>query len=192
MPDDAYVMDMLGIPLRDSLLNLKIHVQQQQYMEVENLFYNIMNYHMRSNPVLEQRGAKELLTNLFAKDEEVCILTSLPRDIAVGALVSAGLTQLLEQKLSPDRLIHPLIPSDYAPSSSKTHNNTSSINVNDLSSSLLSADVSRLKRDTRLIRCCALMRRPSYLTVLVDSNTRNLVAAKRAGINTIGIRGGCR
>ena len=102
-------------------------------------------------------------------DHQVAVVSSLPRDLAVRVLKKTQLSAVFEGRVPPDHLVcRDEIPRETT--------GDDLISEEDFST-------------RRIMRCCGRMRSPTALSVCVDGNRREILAAKRAGLGVVGVQG---
>ena len=94
---------------------------------------------------------------------QITVITSLPRRLAVKLLRQTQLSQVFENRVSPENLI------------STADKQAFHVGLGNL--------------NQPIVRCCALMKSPPLLGVYIDGNGRNLLTAKRLGLTCVGIQG---
>ena len=146
----------------------------------ETRFYHIMHRYMQVCPTPALPGAAKWLDAVLHDGNQVIVLTSLPRSLAVKALKQSKLSPIFEgYRVSPELLVSPLhIPPDTGdPSVPSTATGTSSSFYNHdrdggVSSTATSASSSfaTLRDGATLLKCCGLMRKPAVLTTILSGN----------------------
>lgn len=131
-PKEAQVRDILGMPFRDQLLALQWSVPKESEALVYTRFLQIFMRIADALPITPMPGAETLLDDLLRAGNEVTINSYLSREASIKAISKSGLSNVLEGRLGPDRLIFP----------SPDFPNTSQ------------------HRGQQLIRCCGVMRKP--------------------------------
>lgn len=131
-------------------------------------------------------GATNLLNGLIADENEITVISSFPRNIAVAALRKAQISPLLEGRVSPDNLVNPLgMPPNLG---ERVTPEQIAIANNDRAQHITRAHI--FERDgTILLKSCGLMRKPVMLTTLISGNRRSILSAKRLGLSVLGIQG---
>ena len=94
---------------------------------------------------------------------QITVISSLPRRLAVKALRQTQLSQVFESRVSPENLV------------SVVDERASHVGLKN--------------PNQPIIRCCALMKSPPLVSVYIDANSRNLLTAKRIGLTCVGIQG---
>ena len=167
----------------------------------ETRFYHIMHRYMQVCPTPALPGAAKWLDNVLQDGNQVTVLTSLPRSLAVKALKQSKLSSIFEgHRVNPDLLVSPLhLPPDTGDptttSTSTSANPSTSAsfyndNNSDGGSTTASASSFAILRDgATLLKCCGLMRKPAVLTTMLSGNRRTLLSAKRLGLTTIAVQG---
>eukprot|EP01041_Mallomonas_annulata_P008555 gene8554-17645_t len=207
-PDN--ILDVIGCSVKDGFLGIGIHLPSN-FAATEQRFFELFDQNLDTLPLSPHPGAPEAMEMALRNGDQVTIMTSLPRPLAVKALVLAGLTPILERSIDPSRLVHynyqytppkyfDEIENELERQDQGTGTGAGSSDVSTLSQLAALEALStpptapirsarERERDNLLVRCCGLMRRPTFLGVLVDRNRRNIAAAKKLGLNVIGVRG---
>lgn len=165
-PASENVLDVIGCNFHDIVLGLGWTLPND-ILAAEIQFYEMFDFFLQKYSMRTKFGALNVLGELLQNTDQVSIITALPREVAVKALVMSGISTVLRGgNVDPSRLIYPDDPT--VPKRSSTFGNS--------------------YREA-LIRSCDSLRRPSYLTTLVDGNRRTMREAKTLGLNVIGLRG---
>ena len=168
------VLDVIGCPVKQFVLVLGLRSSKLAPHQVQSRFTEIFETVLLtySRKVTAQAGAIEILQEIIKNQDELCITTSLPRDIAVKAIVLSGISTVLQGRVDPSRLICMEQPA-----------------ARDFNKIDPHQQLGILGKSSIYTKCCGIMRRPSFLTVLFDRNRRCIAQAKRMGLNIFGIRG---
>ena len=150
----------------------------------ETRFYHIMHRYMQVCPTPALPGAAQWLDALLQDGNQVTVLTSLPRSLAVKALKQSKLSPIFEgYRVSPELLVCPLhlppdtgdptVPPTTAISSSTSssnsfYNNDRDSGMSDATSA--SSSFATLRDGATLLKCCGLMRKPAVLTTILSGN----------------------
>jgi hypothetical protein len=138
----------------------------------ETRFYHIMHRYMQVCPTPALPGAAQWLDAILQDGNQVTVLTSLPRSLAVKALKQSKLSPIFEgYRVNPELLVSPLhLPPDTGdgdPSAPPTTATTTSSNSN---SNNDGSSFATLRDGATLLKCCGLMRKPAVLTTVLSGN----------------------
>jgi len=145
----------------------------------ETRFYHIMHRYMQVCPTPALPGAALWLDSILQDGNQVTVLTSLPRNLAVKALKQSKLSSIFEgYRVSPELLVSPLhlppetgdpsVPSSTSTSSSSFYNNDRDRDSGTPTSA--SSSFATLRDGATLLKCCGLMRKPAVLTTILSGN----------------------
>ena len=131
---------------------------------LRNQFDEVFQYTLRQAPSVDTYpGAIDLIEDIISDGNELVVMTSLPRPIAVRLIERARLVDVFKGRVSPDHLVSLL---DYQGS-----------------------QPSPLTTNQHIMRSCCLMEKNGFNTVYIDANNDNILSAKRLGLNAIAVRG---
>ena len=169
VPRVEKVLDIIGCNAKESFRSLQWNVPCTKLSEVRNSFLEIFAEVLNKKSVKAQPGAVDALLAAIRNQDEICIMTALPRELAIRSLVMTGLSSVLQGRVDPSRLIYPL--------SAEVSSSGNDINEQQAS------------RSSTLMRCCCVLRKPSCLVAVVDANPRTVIEAKRMGLAVFMLRG---
>ena len=171
MPSKGKVSDTIGSSFQETKLafgwGLPDSFEEVFLSTVEKL----MEREAMGKSMTIQPGAVLALERCMQSGNTIIVNTALPRHLATKALGITQLSSLLAANVDPENLIHPDTDDDKKP--------------------LVQTLAQKKVVDGRwqLIKACAQARTSPMLGMLVDSNHRNLLQAKRVGLCTVGVRG---
>jgi phosphoglycolate phosphatase-like HAD superfamily hydrolase len=127
-------------------------------------FEEAFQYTLSQAPVVDTcNGAMDLVEDVIADGNELVVMSSLPRALAVKLIERARLVDLFQGRVSADRLVSLLDQPD--------------------------AQSGPLTMNQHIMRSCCLMEKNGFNTVYIGANNRNVLAAKRLGLNAVAVRG---
>lgn len=195
-PELATLRDLIGSPFRDIVSGVGWGgaLSADLILMAEQRLYDIMA-RVIDHPDTEvhaSAGARELVDSVIAGGDEVCVLTQLPRHLAVPLLTKSGLSPLFEQRVSSHRLVCLIDEETSAGGDGDGVSSHSSVAPQPGKSKSTSGSASQSGErymGRQLYRCCGAMEKPPALSLLVDGNRRNLLAAKHHGLSCIAVKG---
>ena len=188
IPKPQEIRDILGLTFPEAILSLGWNIPLNNIkllLQLEEKFHQIVSK-VIDNPSISikiKQGVSIFIDTLLNDKNELSVMTVLPRELAVKALRKSGLGSMLEGRVNPDNLITP-----YPEKQSKQ--NQQSIQQQEQSNyqqQLL--EKSSHDQGWHVVRCCALMRTPSVLSVYIGGNRRKMQEAKKKGLSVVGIKG---
>ena len=226
-PDPIIIRDLLGSTFKDYSIALGLNIPPEYMIKYEMRFYAIFEKVLERIPHLPPTtGCRELLSTIINDNNDITVVTSLPRSLALKVLAKSGLSNTFETRVNPDRLLchniddiiqliqspslavaaavdsstssstttvaaastsssssSTLIATDTATTTTTTIASPSSAAANDIQNevSAYSSNYGDKYLKQRIHRSCAIMKKPTVLTVCIDGNRRQIVAAKRTG-----------
>jgi hypothetical protein len=210
-PNPVIIRDLLGSTFKDYSIALGLNIPPEYMIKYEMRFYAIFEKVLERIPHLQPTsGCRELLSTIINENNDITVVTSLPRSLALKVLAKSGLSNTFETRVNPDRLlchniddIIQLIQSPPTADSSTatieaaaaSASSSSSLIMTDPSTSSTATDANDIQNEMsayssnygdkylkqRIHRSCAIMKKPTVLTVCIDGNRRQIVAAKRTG-----------
>ena len=170
LPTAIRIDDVIGDSFKDGLIGLGYTGvtmnENQEIAKLETRFLDVLKDMMNRFPQIEPNdGIPELLNDIINDNNEICLITSLPRDFAIKLIEKCRLVDYFKGRVHPDNLI---CPSDIIIDPAKSN-----------------------KRyfDGQLLRSCYLMKKCTLETIFLSFNRKHILAAKRLGINSIAVRG---
>lgn len=204
-PDYKHIRDILGLTFHDAAASLGWEIPKEDILLLEQKFHFIMDKLLKKDPdVLPVRaipGAAELLDGIINDGNDVTILTNLPQELAVRFLSRAGLSEYLEGRVPPDCLIC----SEARVLPARTH-----FNIDEVGKGTGTASAEQVKTaeqwgeavdqmyhprwgdryfSQQVLKACAVMQKSPLAVVMIESNRRNVVSAKKTGIHCVAIQG---
>jgi len=201
-PNPVIIRDLLGSTFKDYSIALGLNIPPEYMIKYEMRFYAIFEKVLERIPHLQPTsGCRELLSTIINDNNDITVVTSLPRSLALKVLAKSGLSSTFETRVNPDRLlchniddIIQLIQSPLTSDSPSTATIevarastdttiTATAAANDIQNemSAYSSNYGDKYLKQRIHRSCAIMKKPTVLTVCIDGNRRQIVAAKRTG-----------
>lgn len=189
LPKPQQIKDILGSTFPEALLSLGWTIPLNNInllSRLEEKFHEIVSKVIDNSSMIIKikPGVPMFIDTLLNDENELSVLTVLTRELAVKALRKSGLGSMLEGRVNPDNLITPY------PEKQPQQNNQQSLQQQQQSlqqQQLL--EKSGHDQGWHLVRCCALMRTPSVLSVYIGGNRRKMQEAKKKGLSVIGIKG---
>jgi phosphoglycolate phosphatase-like HAD superfamily hydrolase len=180
--DSSKIHDIIGNTFQESLRCLGWSIEDTGNIDEMNIlssrFYDVFNFMLNKLPSLETNpGIINIIDDLITDKNEIVIMTSLPRVIATRMLERAGLVDVFKGRVHPSRLISlhdPPARIFASPSDMKTDD---------------SKPLGSLTLGQHLIRSCCFMEKNVCSTVYLSANGRNILTAKRLGMNAVAFRG---
>jgi len=171
VPVPSQVRDIIGCAsLYEACVSLRWPLSKEIVAKCEDRFFELFEkYLLALPPPAIQPGAVAAIEQVLLEDNRLTVNTALPRSLATTALGRSGLSSLLQARVDPNCLVHP----DQDKNANKAR---------------VGMGLGGLEGQ-QLVRCCALMKRTPMLSVLVDSNRRNLLQGKRMGMNVFALQG---
>lgn len=210
-PNPVIIRDLLGSTFKDYSIALGLNIPPEYMIKYEMRFYAIFEKVLERIPHLQPTsGCRELLSTIINDNNDITVVTSLPRSLALKVLAKSGLSNTFETRVNPDRLlchniddiiqlIQSPLTSDYPSTATievagaSTSSSSSSLIMTDTTTTATSANDIQNEMSAyssnygdkylkqRIHRSCAIMKKPTVLTVCIDGNRRQIVAAKRTG-----------
>lgn len=203
-PNPVIIRDLLGSTFKDYSIALGLNIPPEYMIKYEMRFYAIFEKVLERIPHLQPTsGCRELLSTIINDNNDITVVTSLPRSLALKVLAKSGLSNTFETRVNPDRLlchniddiiqlIQSPLTSDYPStatievaraSTDTTTTAAATAAANDIQNemSAYSSNYGDKYLKQRIHRSCAIMKKPTVLTVCIDGNRRQIVAAKRTG-----------
>jgi len=207
-PNPVIIRDLLGSTFKDYSIALGLNIPAEYLIKYELRFYAIFEKVLDRIPHLQATsGCRELLSTIINDNNDITVVTSLPRSLALKVLAKSGLSNTFETRVNPDRLLcHNIddiiqlvqpslssLPEDssFSSSSSSSPSSTLTTDTTDIQNELsaYSSNYGDKYLKQRIHRSCAIMKKPTVLTVCIDGNRRHIVAAKRTGLSCIALQG---
>ena len=178
IPSKAAVRDTIGSSFRETKLAFGWNLPD----EFEDVFVSTMEKLMKKevmgNKMTIQPGAVLALERCIRGGNTIIVNTALPRRLATKALGITQLSSLLAANVNPENLIHPAEDGDGDGDKQK-----------EIGRGRPGSSARAVDGRWPLIQACAQARTSPILGMLVDTNHRNLLQAKRVGLCTLGVRG---
>ena len=164
-PGLSAIKDVIGLDFSESTLALGWNLKAGAMNLYEKRYYELLNILIDKIPISAVEGSQRLIQSIIDDSNKISVVTSLPRELATKLLRITTLAKVFEDnRIDPECLVHPQQQSDWL-TPGQTH-------------------FGKL-----VVRCLAVMEKPTILTLLVDSNRRNILLAKRMGISCIALKG---
>lgn len=163
-PHPRKVYDTMGSSFKTTVTAFGWNLDLQNLDNYESRYFGIMDKLIEKLPIQAVPGAATSVSNLLLERNQLSVVTSLPRPLAIKVMRKTQLGMLFEGRVPPDNLVcRP-----------------------DLTSAAASVES---YSGQQIIQCCGYMRCPTVLSVYVDGNARNMLRAKRDGLGVIGLQG---
>eukprot|EP01036_Dinobryon_divergens_P028189 gene28189-37092_t len=164
-PSLSTVKDIIGLDFSESVLALGWTLDSNDMERYEKRYYEILTLMIDKVPSAVTEGSANLIESIINDQNKITVVTTFPREIATKLLRITKLARVFEERnINPECLIHPEQQSSWM-IPGQTH-------------------FGKL-----LVRSLSVMEKPSILTILIDSNRRNILVAKRLGISCIAMKG---
>ena len=164
-PSLSAVKDIIGLDFSESVLALGWKLNPTDMERYEKRYYEVLDLMIDKVPSAVTEGSADLIESIINDQNKITVVTSFPREIATKLLRITKLARIFEERnINPECLIHPEQQSTWMVSG-QTH-------------------FGKL-----LVRSLSVMETPSILSILIDSNRRNILIAKRMGISCIALKG---
>jgi len=164
-PSPVEVKDIIGLDFTGSILALGWNLDAKRLSYYEKRFFDIMKIMVDKVPFVRRPGSKELINNIIQEKDTITVVTMLPRELATTLLRVTEIAKIFEENnINPECLI---IPEQSSAGIVSGHTVFGQL----------------------MVRCCSIMEKPSIMTLLIDSNRRNILLAKRMGISCIALKG---
>ena len=164
-PSLSTVKDIIGLDFSESVLALGWTLDLTDMDRYEKRYYEILNLMIDKVPSAVREGSADLIESIINDQNKITVVTTFPREIATKLLRITKLARIFEERnINPECLIHPDQQSMWM-IPGQTH-------------------FGKL-----MVRSLSVMEKPSILTILIDSNRRNILVAKRLGISCIAMKG---
>jgi len=168
-PSVSEIKDVIGSSLKDSISTLGWDIPIKIIPAIQPNYFAIIERILEITPVKVNPGVVELILNMLIEGNQVSVVTSLPRSIALKILKSTQLSEIFQGRVSPENLV--------------TLDDYSYFIENYKSAAPITCE------KWQLLRCMSYMRKPSALTIYMDGNRRNLLEAKRMGLSAVALKG---
>ena len=187
-PKPQEIRDVLGSTFYEAMLSLgwTIPLSNIKFVsQLEQKFNEIVSK-VIDNPTINIKikpGVSMFIDSLLNDENDLSVITVLPRELAVKALRKSGLGSMLEGRVNPDNLITPY-PDKQTPQNQQSPQQK---HIDYQKQQLL--EKAGHDQGWHIVRCCALMRTPSVLSVYIGGNRRKMQESKKKGLSVIGIKG---
>lgn len=169
-PNPIEVVDLIGAEFREIVIGLGFNIGENEIPIYEERFYVIMKRVIQTMQVERVPGCDDFVKELIDDDNEIAVVTALPRDIAIMLLGKSRLSPLFEGKINPDNLVHHTI---------QNASITGEFNYG----------IGQTTQSSQLVECCYRMKKPSTLCLLIHSGRRNIITGKRLGMSCVALKG---
>lgn len=191
-PEPLKVRDLVGSTFRDFTIGLGWNIQSEFLSKYEQRYFDILLKVVKNLPLTPIEGTRQLIRSLLDDKNEVTVLTSLRKDVALSVLGKTRLCELFEGRVPPDHLLchessfaaeraHNIANGHSSPPSGSYSHTYSSARVDD--------DYGDKYVNKRFLRSCTVMRKPPMACVLIDGNRRHIVGSKKFGMSCIALSG---
>jgi len=172
VPNPASIRDLVGSTFRDYAIALGWSLPTDDLPLQEEKLFACVDYMLGKVPIEAQPGCVELVNNVLEQGNDIIVVTSLPRPLALKVLGKSQLSQLFEGRVNPDHLLtyNPPPPPD-DPKESRLDN------------------YGDRYMNRRFLQICGIFKKPPVLCVLIDGNRRHVLSAKRNGLSCIALSG---
>lgn len=177
---DAWLMpcNTIGSTFKESLCSLGWDVDDTnndyELQMLWNRFIEVFQFTLSKAPSIEAYpGAMELLDDIITEENELIVITSLPKHVAIKAIERAGLVNVFKGRVNPDHLIS-LFDRPF-----KTDDNE----VQE------GSVMPMLPLKQHIMRSCCMMEKNVFNSLYISANSRNILTAKRLGLNAVAVRG---
>eukprot|EP01031_Cornospumella_fuschlensis_P024014 gene24013-29061_t len=169
-PDLAFVRELAGLPLKDAFVALGWRFRSvEEEMMAATLVYNVMNDFIEKNQLQALPGVSSLLDTAIVDGNQVAVISNLPRELAVKALVSAHLSPILQGRVPENHLLCPfrLAPTEQYYALERYE---------------------FLTRHKQYLQACGVLQRAPVQCVGIDTQREAIIEAKRVGMSAVGVR----
>lgn len=211
VPSQTLVNDVIGLPFRDAVTSFAWDVPHNLLPTCEQFFFKVLENAFTSTPdkppkiaINVRAGAVDLLDSMIRDGNEVAITSNLPRPLVTKLLTLTNLVMLFEGRVDPERLVTSL-EDEMKPS-------LPPLELDELNGAAMGKERFEAEEDPfyemdqlidnfytpthgdryqvqKYLKCCALMQKPPVLCLALESNRKNVISAKRAGINCVALKG---
>lgn len=192
-PDPLKVRDLVGSTFRDFTIGLGWNIPEEFLSKYEQRYFDILSTVVSKLPIESLEGTQQLIRSLLDEKNEVTVMTSLRKDIALNVLGKTRLCQLFEGRVPPDHLIchgHEVLPNAYNVESSTYDTvGVGSRDSDDTYRQISEEIYGDRYMNKRFLHCCHVMRKPPMTCVLLDGNRRHVVGSKKFGMSCIALPG---
>ena len=172
VPKPASIRDLVGSTFRDYAIALGWSFPTEDLPLQEEKLFACIDYMLDKVPIEAQPGCVELVNSVLDQGNDIIVVSSLPRPLALKVLGRSQLSQLFEGRVNPDHLLtyNPPPPPD-DPKESRLDN------------------YGDRYMNKRFIQICGIFKKPPVLCLLIDGNRRHILSAKRNGLSCIALSG---
>lgn len=174
IPNPKTVYDTIGSSFKTCSIAYGWDLESKNMNLYEDKWHQILEKLLDILPIAAVEGATRVINDIIDGGNQISVVSCLPRSLALKVLRKSQLSSVFEGRVPPDNLIC----RDELPAG---------VSVDIAPGGSLPADESFSSQ--RLARSLGAMRSPTSLTVCVDGNRRDILAAKRAGLSVIAIQG---
>lgn len=210
LPSKATIHDIIGLTFQDASVEMQIGIPKESLVDAELEFYSLMNrilddwFDHNPDAIKAQKGSFALIEHLLKDHNELAVQSNLPREIAQRLLGHTGLADLLADKgISIEQFVPYPFPyqinddqdfnDDHKERSLLDHAkrpmSTEYDNYDDMLQNFYAPMHGDRFQINQYLRCCAKLQSIPSMSVLIDSNRKNIVTAKRIGIPCIAVKG---
>ena len=166
-PNPKKVYDSLGSTFKTCITSFGWDIDINNNLDVyEKRYYEIFEKLLNMMPIEAHFGAVQLINELIRNNDEITVISSFPRSLAINILKKANLSPLFEGRVPAEHLV-----------------------CRDDGTSAIKQQIGEGYSGQRIVECCGLMRSPTMLAIYIDANRRNVLAAKRDGLGVIALQG---
>eukprot|EP01032_Pedospumella_encystans_P028810 gene28810-32537_t len=172
VPNPASIRDLVGSTFRDYAIALGWSFPTDDLPLQEEKLFACLDYMLDKVPIEAQPGCVELVNSVLEQGNDIIVVSSLPRPLALKVLGRSQLSQLFEGRVNSDHLLtyNPPPPPD-DPKESRLDNYGDRC------------------MNKRFLQICGILKKPPVLCILIDGNRRHILSAKRNGLSCIALSG---
>lgn len=172
IPSVAAVRDLVGCTFRDYTIAFGWSVPPEEMADREMQFFLRVESALSKMTIEAQDGAAQLVHCLLAEGNDIAVVSSLPRPLALKVLGKSRISTVFENRLNPNRLLAydpPPAPDD--PTEDRDD------------------DYGDRYMNRRFLRVCGLFKKSPVLIALIDGNRKHVLSARRSGMSCIAVSG---
>lgn len=198
-PEVSSVLEVIGLTFRDAASQLNLLPLDLDHIEMKTLevqFYRKIGQLIDTMELRPYPGAVELLDQAICEENEVTIVTVLPRNIAQTIFAKTKMVLLLEGRVDSRNLIS--LPSledmndELKQIQDDLYDLENSINRFAKQKDMINAfhpTYGDRYYQNHLLKCCGRLYKAPMMVVYVDISHKIIQCAKKCGMSTIAVRG---
>ena len=201
-PDATTIRDSVGSTFRDFTIALGWDIPSEDMRDLEEQFFLYVQVGLSKVSVQPQDGATELVHSLLEQGNDIAVVSSLPRHLALKVLGKSRVSTVFEHHgINPNRLVsYDLEPAPRSPnedvlgygqyeSFSDGENKDEDGTDEWRNSEDYDEDYGDRFMDKRFLRIFGLFKKAPALIALIDGNRKHLLSARRHGMSSIAVAG---